>query len=118
MTMQPAADPRFDFDQADRLRRALRFNELGVGEMAEYLQVSPNTVSNWINGRAKPRPRDLKLFALKTGFPVGWLETGDWDGPDGGNSQEETSEITFRLLPSRRDRPVVALPYAREAVAA
>lgn len=90
--MNPATDPRFEMDLADRMTKALRFSGLGVQEMAERLQVSRNAVSSWINGRHAPRPRDLKAFALATGYPVAWLETGepphDDGGPDGSHLRE------------------------------
>lgn len=64
------------WDQADRMRKALRDIDLGVQEMADFLGVSRNTVSNWINGRGRcPRP-SLRLFALRTGVPLPWLESG------------------------------------------
>lgn len=90
MSMQPEFDPRFSFDMADRLRRALRLSDVSVQDMADELEVSRNTVSNWINGRNIPRRRDLTAFALRTGFPRTWLEYGDahseGNGPDGGGS--------------------------------
>lgn len=76
LTTTQSFDPRFEFDEADRLRRALRVSGVGVQEMAEYLEVSRDSVSNWINGRNRPRSRDLRAFAAKTGFPVAWLREG------------------------------------------
>lgn len=90
MSMQPIShDERFEFDKADRLRRAMRVSGVGVSEMAEHLEVSSNTIGNWISGRATPRKRDMRAFALRTGFPIEWLETGrgnehDGHGPDDG----------------------------------
>lgn len=73
---QAESDSRYEFDMADRMRRALRVSGVGVAEMADYLEVSRDTVGNWINGRARPRLRDARLFALKTGFSVTWLAKG------------------------------------------
>ncbi|MFC5432667.1 helix-turn-helix domain-containing protein [Microbacterium suwonense] len=56
---------------------ALRHTGIGVQEIADRLQVSRNAVSSWINGRHKPRRRDLVAFAMATGYPVRWLETGE-----------------------------------------
>lgn len=78
MTMQQA----LEFDKADRMRRALRVSGVSVQEMAEFLRVSRNTIGNWINGRAEPRPRDLIDFADKTGVPVSWIETGSIAGEE------------------------------------
>lgn len=86
MSISHDFDERLTFDKADRMRRALRVADIGVGEMADYLQVSRNTVTAWINGRNEPRRRDLAAFALRTGFPVKWLETGE--SPDDGGSPD------------------------------
>jgi transcriptional regulator with XRE-family HTH domain len=65
------------FDQADRMRKALRTSGIGANEMAAYLDVSRNTVSNWINGHTPPRGAYLRLWALRTGVPFEWLEHGE-----------------------------------------
>ena len=75
--MQLQHDARLEFDRADRIRRAMRVSGVSVAEMAETLEVSRNTISNWINGHTAPRPRDLRALALRTGFPFEWLETGE-----------------------------------------
>ena len=84
----PNYDQRLEFDLADRLRRALRVADVGVQEMAQELEVHATTVGNWINGRTIPRRRDLRLFAMKTGFPLEWLETGKAPIPDGDEGLE------------------------------
>lgn len=104
MSMENAYDERFDFDRADRMRRALRVSGISVSEMADLLTVSRNTIGNWINGRAEPRPRDMRDFALKTGMPLEWVRDGispsDNDsGPSGGVSKD-SSKITTWLLAS------------------
>ena len=70
-----------DFDQADRMRRALRVSGVSVQDMADHLRVTRNTIGNWINGRSEPRPRDLTDFALKTGVPAKWITTGTKHNP-------------------------------------
>jgi transcriptional regulator with XRE-family HTH domain len=64
------------FDQADRMRRALRTSGVGVQEIADYLGVRRNTVSNWINGRVNPSTQTMRLWALRCGVPYEWLTTG------------------------------------------
>ncbi len=85
--MNPAVDDRFTLVFHERLAFALGRSGLSSQEIAARLEVSRNTVSSWTNGRNKPRPRDLKAFALATGYPVQWLETGeaphDGGAPDG-----------------------------------
>jgi transcriptional regulator with XRE-family HTH domain len=65
-----------EFDLADRLRKSLRTSGIGVYVMSEYLEVSRNTVGNWINGKTHPRPSELKLWALRTRVDYRWLLTG------------------------------------------
>lgn len=83
MSLSHQHEDRLSFDMADRMRRALRVSDISVNDMAEALQVSRNTVTSWINGRNRPRRRDLVAFAMRTGFPIGWLETGEAP-PEGG----------------------------------
>lgn len=99
MTIELAGDPRFEFDLADRLRRALRVSGVSVSEMAEHLEVSRNTIGNWINGHAEPRRRDIREFAMKTGMPYEWIKDGKGSGErspstPGGGSSAKISEIT------------------------
>lgn len=61
----------------DRMRISLRHAGLGVGEMAEYLDVGRNTVSTWINGRIQPSKQTLRLWSMRTGVPLEWLERGE-----------------------------------------
>lgn len=46
--------PDLGFDLADRMRKALRVSGVTVQQMADYLGVSRNTVSTWINGHIVP----------------------------------------------------------------
>ena len=70
-TQAEAAVPEWDL--ADRMRKALRTSDTGVQEMADYLGVARNTVSNWINGRIQPSTQTLRLWALRCGVPYSWL---------------------------------------------
>ena len=61
----------------DRMRRALRKENISVQEMAEYLGVSRNTVGTWINDHIRPSEQTFKLWAMRTGVPLQWLKEGD-----------------------------------------
>lgn len=65
------------WDVADRLRKSLREKDIGVSEMADYMGVSRNTVSTWINGRIRIPGPALRLWAMRTDVPLRWLETGE-----------------------------------------
>lgn len=80
----PAGEPRFDL--ADRMRKALRESGVSALEMADYLGVSRNTVSNWINGHARPSTAAVRLWAMRTGIPFDWLTTGMSSANGGGPS--------------------------------
>jgi transcriptional regulator with XRE-family HTH domain len=86
MAQKALAYDHLEFDLGDRMRKALRIADVSSIEVADYLGVSPTSVSNWLGGRAKPRRGMLRSFALRTGVPFVWLETGvapSSDGDDG-----------------------------------
>lgn len=65
-----------DVTGGDRLRMALRHSDVGVQEMADYLGVGRNTVSRWINDKVRPSKQTLRLWSLRCGVSLEWLETG------------------------------------------
>jgi len=72
----------------DRLRKALDVADVSVQDMAAYLEVSRNTVGNYINDHVRIPGPALKLWAMRTGVPLEWLRTGvepaPPHSPDGG----------------------------------
>ena len=73
---------RLEFDQADRLRRSLRISNVSVGDMAEYLGITRETCSRYINGRSETPLQTLRLWAMRTGVPFEWLQDGKNPHPD------------------------------------
>jgi transcriptional regulator with XRE-family HTH domain len=76
MSEQPAAAagdavPVWTF--GDRLRKALSHSDTSFQEMAEYLGVSRNTVSNYVNDHIPPTSGTVRLWTLRTGVPFPWL---------------------------------------------
>lgn len=65
-----------EWDLADRLRKALRSSDVSVAQMAQALDVSRQTVGNWMAGRARPTRATVVAWALATGVDLHWLETG------------------------------------------
>lgn len=98
MSMQIAGDERLHFDMADRLRRALRVSDVSVQQMADFLDVTRGSVGNWINGRVQPDVRTLRLFALRTGFPLAWLVSGE--EPPSGDDGSSISEPPVGIEPT------------------
>lgn len=85
------------FHQGDWMKKALDFAGVPAKRMAEYLDVDPATVSRWINGKQPASKQTLRLWALRTGVPLRYLETGIIndesprpEGPDRGNTAETT----------------------------
>lgn len=77
------------FDVHDRMKKSLDISGVTNAEMAAYLDVSRFTVSRYLN-RANAVPRAvLRSWAMCTGVPFEWLETGKTpggDNPAGGDS--------------------------------
>lgn len=62
--------------QADRLRKALDDADISVQQMAEFLEVSRNTVTNWTRGHTPIPGAALRLWAMRCGVPLEWLRHG------------------------------------------
>lgn len=60
----------FVFTLGDRLRKARRSAGLSSADLAERIGVSRNTVSNYENGRVKPRRAALRRWAEVTGLSL------------------------------------------------
>lgn len=84
-----------------RLGLALEEAGVGVQEMADYLDVSRESVSRWINGRGVVKRSILRLWALRTGVDLVWLETGL-------ARSEGLEPPTFWLVVARAVRRVLA----------
>lgn len=65
-----------EWDLTDRLGKALRHAGVEPQEMAAYLEVHRNTVTNWLHGRTRPPATAVKLWAMRCGVPYEWLITG------------------------------------------
>lgn len=80
-----------EFHLGDRLNKALAHAGMSHQEMAEYLGVTRNTVGNYIGLRTPVTLGTLRLWALRTGVDMEWLQTGVMpgnqgpNGPDGGH---------------------------------
>jgi transcriptional regulator with XRE-family HTH domain len=74
----------------DLLRKAREHAGLEQMELAEELGISRATVSNYERGHVRPRKAVVMAWAMRTGVPVAWLQTGgnprQGDGPDGGST--------------------------------
>ncbi|WP_415100919.1 helix-turn-helix domain-containing protein [Nocardioides sp.] len=68
------------------MRKALEHAGMTNDQMAEYLGVGPATISRWTRGHSPTKRGTRRLWALRTGVSLEWLETGKAprsDGPEG-----------------------------------
>ncbi|MBM9464631.1 helix-turn-helix transcriptional regulator [Aeromicrobium sp. YIM 150415] len=76
-----------EWTRGDRLRKARSVTGLTVREFADEIGISPKSVNNYEGDHVEPRKVVMNAWALRTGVPVQWLETGtapvDGPGPDG-----------------------------------
>lgn len=88
MTQSPHAGAVPEFTLGDRLGKALRYGDVSASDMALYLDVHRNTISAYVNDRQPVKGGTLRLWALRTGVSMEWLEHGVGTvgppGPDGG----------------------------------
>lgn len=91
-----------EFTIGDRLRKARELTGLDQVQFATEIDISRNTVGNYENGNVKPRRLALKAWAMRTGVPLEWLETGvASSSPDGGGSVTSDTQPTVQY----DDRP-------------
>jgi transcriptional regulator with XRE-family HTH domain len=64
------------FTMGHRMRLVLDDRGYSVGDAAERLEVSRNTISNWLNGHTSPRRRDVKAWCTWLAIPEEWLRWG------------------------------------------
>jgi len=57
--------------------KALRASGVSPRQMANYLHVHRNTISNYVHGKSKPTRATLIAWADITRFPLHWIETGE-----------------------------------------
>ena len=76
MSTQPHASNVPQWTLGDRLGKSLDHAGMGMQEMADYLGVSRNSVSNWVHGRVPPNQRTLLLWSMRTGVDIDWITRG------------------------------------------
>lgn len=74
------------FTMGDRLRKARELTGLDQAAFAREIGVSRNTVGNAETDSVRVRRITLRAWAMRTGVPVEWLETGETPpSPSGGD---------------------------------
>ncbi|MDO5633294.1 MAG: helix-turn-helix transcriptional regulator [Micrococcus sp.] len=73
----------------DRLRKAREMTGLSQAQFAKRIEVSVGTIGNYEAGRRAPRAIVIRAWALATGVPRPWLETGEAPSPSGDGASSE-----------------------------
>ena len=84
MTISHATGTIPEWTKGDRLAKALKSAGVSVQDMADYLGVSRQTVGNYVSGRTQLTRGDMRLWAMRCGVPLEWLETGERPEPKSG----------------------------------
>lgn len=110
MTQQPAGTiPAFTV--GDRLRKSRELTGLDQTDFAAQLGVSRGTVSNYERSSTENRkPIVMRAWALATGVPLVWLETGEGDQtpsgpPDGPTGSDDENAVDRLTRLANRKRP-------------
>lgn len=90
------------------MRIALEHARLNNLDMAELLDVSPNTVSNYLAGRTTPSMAVLRVWAMRTGVPLDWIRYGA--GPSGPPSDQPpvTDDSQVKYFRRARENHLIA----------
>lgn len=68
----------------DRLRKAREYAGVSREELADDLDVTPRTISNYETDHSRPRRPVIRLYAMRCGVSFDWL-VGDAFHPEGDN---------------------------------
>lgn len=97
MTQQTTFDGIPAWTRGDRLRKARTLTGMTTREFAEHIGVSQKTVTDAENDKRAMRKILLNAWALGTGVPAVWLETGEipstGPGGDGGGTNQYTDVL-------------------------
>ena len=66
----------------DRLGKSLKYAGMKSQDMADIIGVARNTISNYLNDHTEPSKLAIKEWALRTGVPIEWLQTGEVTDPN------------------------------------
>ena len=88
----------------DRLAAAREAAGLSQKQLAERLGVKAGTYRNWEDDASEPRANRLTMLAGMLGVSMGWLMTGDGDGPDLEGEGEVSGDVRAILAEMRELR--------------
>lgn len=101
----------------DRLRKARQVTGMTTRQFATEIGVAQGTVTGAENDTRQPRRITLLAYAMRTGVPIEWIETGETPtgtDPDGGGkwahwgSNPEPAGSLYHLAATATARELVA----------
>ena len=111
MSTQPVKALRVpEWTLGDRIRKAVKASGVPAATLAKALEVTPTTLSRWMNDATVPTIKNVKHIALVTGIPAEWIFTGNLNEtpPPSGDGEGERVEpptgfepVTFSLQDRR-----------------
>lgn len=102
MSIAPNERRAPQFTAAHRLALAREVAKVTRKEMADILGVTPQSISNYENGKSAPSKLQINAWAVACGVDVEWLKTGkaqEDGGPRGGEGQLSDYKATVVTLP-------------------
>ena len=91
MTSYAASGQVPEWTMGDRLRKARMTTGLTAKDFAAEIGVSTKTALDAEGDRREPRRITLLAYAMRSGVPVEWLETGNAPPPDGPRGVQYTA---------------------------
>lgn len=113
---QPQVGGIPEWTQSDRLRKARMLTGHSTKAFAEKIGVSQKTVNNAESGNHAVRKIVMNAWALATGVPVEWLETGKAPTSDSPPTPGPGSELP-RLDSNQQPSDITYLQVSELAVA-
>lgn len=99
----------------DRLRKARESAGYEQLAFAEATGIARATISAAERGHRRPIKSNLRVWAMATGVPLTWLETGEGPSDDGPSGKLLHLDSNQEPIGFTRLRPVVELTFARAA---
>lgn len=103
-----------EFDQADRMKKALRDARMSTTAMAEFLGITRETAGRYMSGAAKVPLQTLRLWSLRTGVPMEWLTDGIV--PEDVATEEPPAKRPAKRKTAARGRSNRSLDYKPDSV--
>lgn len=109
MTSQPFDAGRVpEWTRGDYLRKARVAADMTVKQLSIATGISEKTINNYEADRHEPRRPNMLAWAMATGVPLSWLESGTLPSPPNGDGPDPSgltpNDALTRLTASKSGR--------------